>query len=385
LRSRSLVSLLVAAAGVLACGRDRVEDNRPLGVVLVPPAGTRTARILVTGVGSASLRALRDAPGSGQPWDSLFRVTVGPIDAPAVAGRYAASDTALEFEPLFPLDPGREYTVRFVPSRLSPPRDDSALVKVVSLPAGTPRAPSTTVTGVYPTTTEVPENQLRLYVTFSAPMSRQPGIDFVHLVDDHGQEVKSAFLPIAADFWNPDHTRYTLFLDPGRVKRGIRPNEQMGRPLQAGRAYALVIDSTWRDADGIPLAKPFRYEFRAGPAVEQGIDLKTWRIAPPRAGTRDTLTVTFPRALDHGLLQRALGVERGEQPLVGRTFIPSGETQWKFVPQLEWRAGDYRLVVLSILEDLAGNRVGRAFEADMFDKVDSTATPERNYVGFRVR
>src|SRR6188508_544906 len=108
LRSRKLVSLLIAAAGAFACGRDRVEDSRPLVISLVPPAGTRPARILVTGVDGASLRALKSAPGSGSPWDSLFRVTVGPINAPSVAGRYAASDTALEFEPLFPLDPGRE-------------------------------------------------------------------------------------------------------------------------------------------------------------------------------------------------------------------------------------------------------------------------------------
>jgi hypothetical protein len=386
LRSPKRVLLLIAAAGVFACGRDRVEESaRPLVVSLAPAAGTRPARIIVTGVDEASLRALRSAPGSGSPWDSLFRVTVGPANAPAVAGRYVATDTALEFEPLFPLDPGRDYSVHFDPRRLATPRRDSMLVKIVALPARTDRAPSTTVTGIYPTNNEVPENQLRLYVTFSAAMSRQPGIDFVHLIDDHGQEVKNAFLPLEADFWNPDHTRYTLFLDPGRVKRGITPNEQMGRPLHSGRAYALVIDSTWRDANGLPLVKPFRYEFRAGPAFEQGIDLKTWRIAAPRAGTRDTLTVTFARSLDHGLLQRALGVERGGQSILGDVTIAPAEVQWKFVPRQAWTAGDYQLVVLSILEDVAGNRVGRAFEVDMFERVDSTAKAEKNLIPFKVR
>lgn len=385
LHCRNLIAVLIAAAGAFACGRDRVEDSRPLAIALVAPAGSRPARVLVTGVDDASLRALRNAPGSGSPWDSLFRVTVGPVDAPAVAGRYVVSDSALEFEPMFPLDPGREYTVRFDPRRLATPHRDSMLVKVVSLPARTDVAPTTTVTSIYPTNNEVPANQLRLYVTFSAPMSRQPGIDYVHLVDEHGQEVKHAFLPLAADFWNPDHTRYTLFLDPGRVKRGIVPNEQMGRPLQSGRAYALVIDSAWRDANGLPLAKSFRYEFRAGPAVEHGIDLAAWRIAPPRAGTRDTLSVTFGRSLDHGLLQRALGVERGGQPLTGDVTIPTAEVQWKFVPKAAWSAGEHRLVVLSILEDVAGNRIGRAFEVDMFEKVDSTAKPERSYLPFTVR
>lgn len=328
---------------------------------------------------------MQHAPGSGPTWDSLFRVTVGPANTPSVAGRYVASDTALEFEPLFPLDPGREYTVHFDPRRLATPRPDSTVVKVISLAALPDRSPSTTVTGIYPTNNEMPENQLRLYVTFSAPMSRQPGIDFVHLIDDNGKEVKNAFLPLEADFWNPDHTRYTLFLDPGRVKRGITPNEQMGRPLHSGRAYALVIDSTWRDANGLPLVKPFRHEFRAGPAIEKGIDLKAWRVAAPRAGTRDALAVTFSRSLDHGLLQRALGVERGEQSIAGDVTIAPAEVQWRFVPQQPWRAGEYRLVVLSILEDVAGNRVGRAFEVDMFERVDSTAKAEKNHIVFRVK
>jgi len=385
LRFRSLVFVLVAAAGTFACGRDRVEAPRSLVISLAPPTASRSARIVVTGVDAASLRALRNAPRSGSPWDSLFRVTVGPATEPAVAGRYSASDTALEFEPLFAFDPGREYTVHFDPRRLATPRPDSMIVKAVSLPARADLSPSTTVTGIYPTNKEVPENQLRLYVTFSAPMSRQPGIDFVHLIDDNGKQVNNAFLPLEADFWSPDHTRYTLFLDPGRVKRGITPNEQMGRPLRSGRAYALVIDSAWRDANGLPLVKSFRYEFRAGPAIEKGIDLKTWRVSAPRAGTRDTLAVRFDRSLDHGLLQRALGVERGGQPVLGDVAIAPAEVQWKFVPRQAWTSGEYRLVVLSILEDVAGNRVGRPFEVDMFERVDLTANAEKNHIPFTIK
>src|SRR6185436_17263634 len=111
----------------------------------------------------------------------------------------------------------------------------------------------------------LPENQLRLYVEFSAPMSNGGGIGFIRLLDADGREVRNAFLPLDADFWNREHTRYTLFLDPGRVKRGILPNEQMGRALRAGRVYSIAIDSTWRDAEGQPLAAPYRRSFHVGP------------------------------------------------------------------------------------------------------------------------
>jgi hypothetical protein len=47
--------------------------------------------------------------------------------------------------------------------------------------------------------------------------------------------------------------------------------------------------------------------------------------------------------------------------------------------------GAYSLVVLTILEDLAGNRIGRAFEVDRFDRADETAEPEKVLVPFQIR
>ncbi|HEY9229128.1 MAG TPA: hypothetical protein VIP11_20930, partial [Gemmatimonadaceae bacterium] len=354
-------------------------------VALDTSAGATQARIVVTGVDAANIKALRAAGWTAEPRAKLLQITVAETPDVQVAGRYSVSDTAIEFRPLFPFDAGRVYGVRVEPKELPVARSDSAFSTTIALPAP-PRAPSTVVQRILPTTGALPENQLRIYIEFSAPMSRRSGVDFVHLIDDSGREVTHAFLPLDADFWSPDHTRYTVFLDPGRVKRGITPNEQLGRPLRAGRAYALVVDSAWRDANGLPLARPFRIEFTAGPAVLEPISLAAWKTAPPRAGTRDPLVVTFPRALDHGLLQRAVGVApQGQSPLVGDIVIGPGETEWRFTPRDPWRAGDYNVIALSILEDVAGNRIGRPFEVDMFDRVDSTATAERFNLPFKIR
>jgi hypothetical protein len=51
------------------------------------------------------------------------------------------------------------------------------------------------------------------------------------------------------------------------------------------------------------------------------------------------------------------------------------------VPEEPWRAGPYTLVVLSILEDPAGNRVGRAFEIEMLS-TPREAVPEQVAVPF---
>ena len=69
----------------------------------------------------------------------------------------------------------------------------------------------------------------RFFISFSAPMGFRGGTEYVHLLDGDGQVVDEPFLPLDVALWNENRTRYTLLLDPGRVKRGILPNAQMGR------------------------------------------------------------------------------------------------------------------------------------------------------------
>ena len=187
---------------------------------------------------------------------------------------------------------------------------------------------------------------------------------YVQLLDEHERVVEDPFLPLDVDLWNDNRTRYTVLFDPGRVKRGILPNEEMGRALAAGRRYTLVVDDGWRDAAGQKLAAPFRRSFRAGPPADYALDPQEWRIEAPRAQTRDPLLVTFPASLDHGLLQRALTVSLNGERVTGDVQTDAGETRWRFSPAAPWRAGEYQLQASSILEDVAGNRIGRPFEVE---------------------
>ena len=74
------------------------------------------------------------------------------------------------------------------------------------------------------------------------------------------------FLNLDVEFWSADYRRYTVFLDPGRVKRGILPNEIFGRALVAGRRYTISVDAAWRDANGKPLEAPFTHVLHGGTA-----------------------------------------------------------------------------------------------------------------------
>lgn len=387
---RFCVLMFIAATASVSCARQSSDSiGGSLQITLQPAASSaRPAYVAVTGVSSRDLSSLRSAHWSDADWQALLRVSVGDRTAtePAVIGKYAASDHAITFTPTFPLDPGRAYQVTFDPTRLPRPGQGMPVTSTVSLPAIATK-PTTVVTAVYPDASVVPENLLRIYIQFSAPMGSSGAADFVHLVhraSSKEEVVEGAFLPVQADFWSPDHTRYTVFLDPGRVKLGILPNRQHGRPLRANHKYALVISPNWPDANRQPLNNGYRHEFSAGPAIKTAIDTSQWRIAAPVAGTRDQLVVTFPRPLNHAVVIRALGVESAEHHAInGVVSLEQHDTRWRFEPVEHWKPGEHSLIALAFLEDPQGNQIGRPFEA-IEDELQNEPPPDGYRVPFTI-
>ena len=338
---------------------------------------TNNTTVDVVDVAPQQLDALRGTT-TREAWAQVFRVAVA-ADQPPMLGEYQVDGSRIRFTPMFPFDPGRQYHVTFAPAGAAP------VTATVGLPA-THTTPTTVVAQVYPSGDDVPENQLRLYIHFSAPMGMKGGLDYVHLLDDQGKEVKDPFLPLDAEFWNDDRTRYTVFFDPGRQKRGIPVIEDMGRSLTEGKSYTLVIDREWRDGNGLPLKDEYRRAFKVGPPDEKPLDSAAWQIQAPTAGTRTPLTVAFPEPLDRGLLLRALGVQAADgQPIGGEIVVGPGEVTWSFTPKDFWKAGPHNIVAFGMLEDLAGNRIGRAFEVDQFDRSDRSAEPEKTLIPFIIR
>jgi hypothetical protein len=377
-------SLIGTVIGTAACDRSPDPPAAPTITLTTPPQGG-TAYVEVKGLPGRTLRALDRDDLNATQWSAILRVAV-TLDAPAVLGEYAVADGALRFTPLFPFDEGRRYQVRFDPGRLPGAAADAGGVVEGSVgrPAST-TTPSTSVVRVYPSGEEVPENLLRMYIEFSGPMGRKSGVEHISLLDQAGREIIGAVLPLDYEFWSPDHTRFTVFFDPGRVKKGILPNREMGRPLETGRSMTLVVSREWRDEHGLPLKEDFKRTFRVGPPEDKPIDPSSWRIQPPAAGTRDGVIVTFPRPLDHGLLLRALGVTLDRKTVNGDIVLEPGETRWVFTPNDPWRAGAYRLLALEILEDPAGNQIGRAFEVSNAGPVDKGPSSKTITLPFNVK
>jgi hypothetical protein len=379
MRNRKSAVLLAALFFFTACGGSGgSSSSTPVGRARIV-LNTETPRptIDVVDVPSPALVELGTLD-TREAWTAVFKVSVSADQAPMV-GQYSIEDGRVRFTPMFPLDHGRQYQVTFTAPGAPP------ITAAVGLPAKD-TTPKTVVAQVFPTAGVVPENQLRLYIHFSAPMGSRGGLDYVHLLDDAGKEVKDPFLPLDAEFWNDDRTRYTVFFDPGRQKRGIAPIADMGRSLTEGESYTLVVDAAWRDGEGLPLKDQYRRTFKVGPPDEKPLDPKSWKIDAPSADSSAPLTVTFPEPLDHGLLLRALGVfAPGGKPLEGVVTVGGSELTWAFTPAEPWKAGQHNLVAFAMLEDLAGNRIGRAFEVDQFDRTDKSNEPEKTLIPFVVR
>lgn len=305
---------------------------------------------------------------------------------PAIGGSYTVSGDAVRMTPQYALRSGMSYQVEFFPpvrSRISSP---SRQTLDINIPAPPP-APPTSVTAIYPSGSVLPENQLRFYVHFSAPMAAGNAYEHVTLFKANGDVVKRAFLEIGEELWDGTGTRITLLFDPGRVKKGLSPRLQFGPVLEAGQDYRLVIERTWRDANNQQLTASFEKKFTAGEPVETAVDIKQWNVEPPAAGSAaQPLTVRFPRSLDRALLMRMITVVDAKgQEVDGDITLADAERRWEFLPKQALSAGNYSLVIDTALEDSAGNNVARPFEIDIFDQVDKNPGPEFVKLPFAVR
>jgi hypothetical protein len=310
---------------------------------------------------------------------SAGRLTVyaGTGDVPALAGTTAVENGDVVFLPKFPLSAGVRYRAVFVaPNGATTERTFDGPPR--------PSTPTTRVEHIYPSSDVLPSNQLRLYIYFSAPMSRGEAEQRIHVLDDRGRPLQGVFLP-GQELWDPQNRRLTMTFDPGRIKRDLVSNRSMGPPIAEGKQYTLVVDRDWHDAKGVALVDSFRKPFRGGPAVRQPPDPKTWSIAAPTAGSQAPLVVDFRRPMNYPLLQRMLKISGKGGEIAGGIDVGRNETEWRFTPRQPWTAGRYSLVVDTSLEDLAGNRVGQPFDIDVFDKVTERITTTTTSISFEIR
>ncbi|MGE3808021.1 MAG: hypothetical protein AB7K24_25450 [Gemmataceae bacterium] len=361
-----IAGLCFAALGPLRMRSSGESDPRP---ALRLDAKGKPQAIEVVNLPRADLERLAKAKLDEAGWQALFSVHVSSADNLAMAGSYRIAGDTLRFEPQFPLTPGLRYVAMFRPTRLPGRTEGDELRTTFELPKPE-LGPPPVVTHVYPSGDTLPENTLRLYLHFSAPMSRGEAYQKVRLLDEAGKQVEVPFLELGEELWDRAGKRFTLYFDPGRIKRGLKPREEDGPCLIEGKSYTFVIERSWKGADGQPLKQSFEKKFKVLAPDDTPPDPANWKITAPRAKSKEPLAVKLPEPLDHALLHRLLWVvDAAGQRVPGKIAVSSGETVWQFTPEEAWQPGRFDLVVDTTIEDRAGNTIGKPFELDVFKPI----------------
>ncbi|MCH6560152.1 hypothetical protein IH799_07350 [candidate division KSB1 bacterium] len=347
---------------------------------------SNSGTVEAVGIDSRLLNKLRERKLSLEQWQRVFPVFVGKIypedvnAKPPILGTYKIENQAIYFKPRFPFRLGLAYYARFDFIRLYSLVDwintsgPDFMESTFLLEKPTRIAP-TTVTNIFPSTDVVPANLLRFYIHFSAPMGLGNAHDYVHLLNSRNEEVALPFVEVEEGLWDRDRKRLTLFFHPGRLKRGVAPNLNMGPPLRKGETFRLIVDRNWKDAYGNPLEQGFQKEFKVAADDRGRVSEKEWRVTTPSAGTRQPLILNFPDPLDHALLSRMiLIVDARGNSVMGITEISKSEMHWEFIPDSPWASGNYSVAVNTALEDLAGNNLNGVFDREMNGSNQQIAT-----------
>lgn len=313
-----------------------------------PTLKFREGKVWLTRIGSTSIP-------KGQWSENLLVFTADAFEKhlnQPVAGKYAWHGDSISFTPNFSFAPGGRYY---------------AVAGELELPFFIPKENlnSTFVETIHPQAGVLPENMLRMYISFSAPMMQGEAFDHITLLNNKGEKVDKAFLVIDQELWDAEHKRFTLLFDPGRVKRGIQSNLDLGAPLQAGQAYQLIIDSAWRDANGNPLARRYIKKFTVSDAERTKLSMQKWKITAPTASTREDLLIEFDHPIDYVLTMKSITISAIKMGKVrGQATLQAGR-YWHFTPEEPWLEGHYLIEVHPQLEDTAGNTFNNTFDIDL--------------------
>jgi hypothetical protein len=286
---------------------------------------------------------------------------VKPGERLPVLGDYSKEGNEVIFDPIVPLTKGLRYEVLL----------DDTLLSEILIPIGNSKSP--TLLSIYPSQDSLPENLLKMYFEFSEPMVEGSSLSHVTLIRNDRDTMRGTFLDLQPELWNSDGTVLTLWLDPGRIKRDLIPNKELGSPLKQGERYTLHVNKFWQSKNGIPLTKNYTKTFVVIHRDEEVPDPMKWKISVPSSHNNQSLEIQFQQPLDYALVKECFTVLNSNGDIItGEMAIADEEKILRFVPDEPWNKGTFALRIESRLEDLAGNNLNRPFDRDVNKKNEGT-------------
>ena len=198
-------------------------------------------------------------------------------------------------------------------------------------------------------------------------MGEQLSERFISVTNDLGDTLEKIFLPLQPELWNAKRDILTLWLDPGRIKRALGPNQTLGSPLKASQSYQINISAAWKDQNGYQMQHAFTKKYIAKEATRTKPDPHTWKINTPKPYSRDTLRIAFERPMDFVLSRECISVYRDNR-ISGEVNLQDDQRIWLFTPDEYWAPGSYQIKIESRMEDLAGNNLQRLFDEEISEQ-----------------
>ena len=322
------------------------------------PPEDHTSVTIVSKNGKAVAFAIRGSFVNDKNTATQLKVQlIKPGERLPVLGYFRKEGDEVIFEPVVPLTKGLRYEVLL----------NDTLLSEIEIPVGDSEAPA--LLSIYPSQDTVPENLLKIYLEFSEPMVEGSSLSHLTLIRNDRDTMPGTFLDLQPELWNAEGNVLTLWLDPGRIKRGLIPNEKLGLPLKAGERYTLHLNKLWKSKNGVPLAKNYSKTFDVGERDDEFPNLATWKVVNPSFDQKDVLEIKFPQPLDYFLVMECITVRKANGDVVGgKIEIDDEERVVRFVPNQPWTKGDFALYVESRLEDLAGNNLNHPFDREVEKK-----------------
>jgi hypothetical protein len=165
----------------------RADDPKP-AALRVRLSGETDGTFEVSGFAPATAKRLADKDFAAKLAE-VFTVTVdGKKDVPPLLGEYKVNEQSLTFKPRFPLQRGVRYRAVVHPDKL-PAADEKYAAAEETFLLPKPKVAPTVVEHVYPSADRLPENLLRFYFHFSAPMHRGEVYKQIRMIDAAGKPV----------------------------------------------------------------------------------------------------------------------------------------------------------------------------------------------------
>ncbi|HEY0740112.1 MAG TPA: hypothetical protein VGD40_01570 [Chryseosolibacter sp.] len=305
-------------------------------------------------------------------WESVFPVkTQSGADDIVIGGTYEVFETAVAFTPRFPFANNIDYLAMFHLEELARNTNEIYLPRISSNPLrltfrlSPPSASPAEITAIYPTNSLLPENLLKIHITFSKPMTSGMVYDKLKLLDEENREVEKPFLVLDQELWDADMKTLTVLFDPGRIKRGLKPNLEMKPALREGERYTLVVQEGWTDIDGLGTRNTYTKKFRCTEPDRSSPSVASYKVHAPLTSAAP-LIVELQESHDFILLSRHIVVRDVTGAIVeGVLSIGPNESTFQFVPKHPWVESKYTIEINPLLEDLAGNNLNRLFDEDL--------------------